>query len=299
MSLLADIAVRGYTGSVDLKRQSLDLSDEPVAIRAHEISRGFFEQEVHGPLKQYDLDSGLYGRLIDLPVRPPFRGTWLEWDLPMRLDLVSPGGTYPTFKDGALVGWHEGMVEVALFCESPSNSNGTPLLIGHYRMKDEGGPFTGRVMDARLSQIGRHLCLTSAEESGTEVPEHPSSLASFYFAKIGALYIVDVALRMMHVKNVELAEVPRKRRKKQRRLRPDERISWRTVKVRPQGKQYAAADASSLPGMTSLHIVRGHFATYTAEKPLFGKYVGTYWREPHTRGSAEHGEVAKDYEVLA
>ena len=47
----------------------------------------------------------------------------------------------------------------------------------------------------------------------------------------------------------------------------------------------------------ALHICRGHFATYTAEKPLFGKYVGMFHRPDHVRGSAEKGVVVKDYNV--
>lgn len=47
----------------------------------------------------------------------------------------------------------------------------------------------------------------------------------------------------------------------------------------------------------SLHICRGHFVTYTAEKPLFGKYVGTFWVPAHVRGSKEYGVVEKDYSI--
>jgi hypothetical protein len=118
-----------------------------------------------------------------------------------------------------------------------------------------------------------------------------------YMTAVGMFYIMDVSLRMMHVKNVELAEVPVKRRKKQRRIRPDEQIKWNTIRVRPQGKQYANATTSALPTMTAHHVVRGHFAQYTAEKPLFGKYVGTFWRDAHTRGDKAAGEVAKDYTI--
>lgn len=295
MSLLADIMVRGYIGAHE--RESLDLNDEPVAVRAHEISRGFFEEGVHGPERQYELDKGIYWRLIDLPVRPPFNGTWLEWELPVELDKVTPGGNYPTYTDGALVGRHGDEVDVALFCQSPTG--GVPIMLGYYRMLDKGGPFTGRIVGASMSKIGQHMCVAAAEEAGLTVPKDPKDLASYYFAKIGSFYIVDVALRMMHVKNVELAEVPPKRRKKQRRLRPDDTIKWHTVKVRPQGKRYASSSTQDLPSLTALHVVRGHFATYTPEKPLFGKYVGTYWREAHTRGDIAAGEVAKDYEVAA
>ncbi len=47
----------------------------------------------------------------------------------------------------------------------------------------------------------------------------------------------------------------------------------------------------------ALHICRGHFATYSPEKSLFGKYAGTFWKPQHIRGTKERGEIVKDYEV--
>ncbi len=47
----------------------------------------------------------------------------------------------------------------------------------------------------------------------------------------------------------------------------------------------------------ALHICRGHFATYSPEHPLFGKFTGTFWKPAHVRGSQEHGIVVKDYVI--
>ena len=50
-----------------------------------------------------------------------------------------------------------------------------------------------------------------------------------------------------------------------------------------------------------MHIVRGHFATYTADKPLFGRAdtgVGKFWHPAHVRGNLKQGAVVKDYEVV-
>jgi len=47
----------------------------------------------------------------------------------------------------------------------------------------------------------------------------------------------------------------------------------------------------------ALHICRGHFCTYTAEKPLFGHFVGTVWKPSHVRGDIKAGAVVKDYSV--
>jgi hypothetical protein len=47
-----------------------------------------------------------------------------------------------------------------------------------------------------------------------------------------------------------------------------------------------------------MHFRRGHFKEYTSEKPLFGKYTGAFWWEAHVAGSADIGEVRKDYRIL-
>ena len=46
----------------------------------------------------------------------------------------------------------------------------------------------------------------------------------------------------------------------------------------------------------ALHICRGHFKNFD-DKPLFGRLKGTYWWQPHVRGTAEAGVVEKDYRI--
>lgn len=50
---------------------------------------------------------------------------------------------------------------------------------------------------------------------------------------------------------------------------------------------------------TRFHAVRGHLATYTAEKPMFGKYVGTFWKPSHVRGNADLGRINHEYHVTS
>jgi hypothetical protein len=46
-----------------------------------------------------------------------------------------------------------------------------------------------------------------------------------------------------------------------------------------------------------VHLCRGHFATYSPEAPLFGKYVGRFWIPPHARGDRSRGMIEKDYKI--
>ena len=46
-----------------------------------------------------------------------------------------------------------------------------------------------------------------------------------------------------------------------------------------------------------IHFCRGHMRSYTAEAPLFGKWVGRFWIYPQVRGNKKKGMIIKDYEV--
>lgn len=109
-----------------------------------------------------------------------------------------------------------------------------------------------------------------------------------------------VSFMFSHCKNVDLVErLPS--RQVQRAARKQGRPIIRHHEVLVRASHNVTRGANS--GVTSdhptraLHIARGHFATYTEDAPLFGKYTGTFWRPAHVRGSAEAGTVYKDYKV--
>lgn len=80
--------------------------------------------------------------------------------------------------------------------------------------------------------------------------------------------------------------------------KPQQRIDYRVIRL-PDGRltHGRSIPVDGVPAGIALHTVRGHFATYTADAPLFGKLVGTYLKRATIRGSDRHGEVIKDYEV--
>lgn len=120
---------------------------------------------------------------------------------------------------------------------------------------------------------------------------------------IDTVSVVGGAIAFANCKNVELVEEEhlypsrQMRRAAERRGEPKPPRFY-TLRINPNAtrKQGQAAGASSGREL-SLHIVRGHFATYTEERPLFGKYSGTFWVPAHVRGSQEVGIVGKDYEI--
>ena len=115
------------------------------------------------------------------------------------------------------------------------------------------------------------------------------------------LRIPLLALSFLHCKNVvvhdatESAGPPAKwlRRQRQPTLR------YHVLDIDPMRKVLRTEGQSETTGLKrALHICRGHFARYTPEAPLFGKHVGTFWHPSHVRGTAEAGQVEKDYRVL-
>lgn len=118
-----------------------------------------------------------------------------------------------------------------------------------------------------------------------------------------ACHVVFLAFTFANCANVKLEDVTDD-------LQPEPKIR-RRLKI-PEVKRYTLniCGHSSKPsrdynqgpqGVMPFHLCRGHFATYTAERPMFGnpKLVGRFWHPPHMKGKKENGEVIKDYAIAA
>lgn len=76
------------------------------------------------------------------------------------------------------------------------------------------------------------------------------------------------------------------------------KLKYHVLDINPMKEVLVTEGGSQSVGTKkALHICRGHFATYTAEKPLFGNIVGTVWKPAHVRGDIKQGAVVKDYAV--
>lgn len=76
------------------------------------------------------------------------------------------------------------------------------------------------------------------------------------------------------------------------------RFRYHVLDINPMKEVLRTEGQSDATGLKkALHICRGHFCTYTEEKPLFGTYVGTVWKPSHVRGDIKSGAVIKDYSV--
>jgi hypothetical protein len=109
--------------------------------------------------------------------------------------------------------------------------------------------------------------------------------------------VLHLALMYLNTKNVEKVRVdpPPKLQKKRRKKQKIELFTYHVLRV-----QTASSKREKRPhqgGATRLHYCRGHFKEYTDKNPLFGKYTGLWWWQPHIRGDAKKGRVMKDYKL--
>jgi hypothetical protein len=112
---------------------------------------------------------------------------------------------------------------------------------------------------------------------------------------------LDTALMvvsMVNCSNVGMAdEIPDYPRPARRRLARKDKplLTFKRLHIKPH-KSHPSTGVTGDGGKTAIHLVRGHFKTFTPERPLLGKHTGTFWWQPMVRGTDQRF-VVKDYEV--
>lgn len=176
----------------------------------------------------------------------------------------------------------------------------------------------GRLRGIPFLPVGKAFITTWLDIQGrvTEAKYHHSQQEREYFsaeeleqaewAALGYLKAAYMAIGFCHCKNVEIVDGSMAegalRKKQEKKLGvPLTRYKELIIDPSMSEKRYVGHDRPSDGEKThkSLHIVRGHFATYTDDKKLFGRHTGTFWKPAHMRGSEEIGTVYKDYRVKA
>ncbi len=111
-----------------------------------------------------------------------------------------------------------------------------------------------------------------------------------------------LCLSFLNCRNVTLQAVEPDRRINRERRKAGRRpfVRYHTVNIEPIKAVLRTEGGISQHGLRrALHIVRGHFMSYTEDRPLFGRpgLHGTFWSPAHVRGSATEGVVVADYAV--
>lgn len=152
-----------------------------------------------------------------------------------------------------------------------------------YAMRSGPTQHYGRVLQ-RIAESGRPEAFFEANDS----------VGQF-------LHTALLTICFMHCSNVTArAQVPSQHTTKStKNKRTEPLVTYHVLDIEPMRQVLSSATSgqSDTSVRRALHLCRGHFAHYTADKPLFGKYSGTIWVPQHVRGSKKRGLATKDYRV--
>lgn len=120
-----------------------------------------------------------------------------------------------------------------------------------------------------------------------DIPDSPEKTAMATHCAI-----LDQFLNVLSCKNIRTVKIPgapkRKRHKKPLHSYYVLQIADRVKSAKGKAKNIWS---------NRVHLCCGHIKTYTAERPLFGHYVGNVWCPPHARGNKDNGVIHKDYKL--
>jgi hypothetical protein len=136
--------------------------------------------------------------------------------------------------------------------------------------------------------------------AGGHIPEFLNHSQEYTDFTSLLLFPAMLAISFMNCKNVTLEAIEPNAELNRIRQRRGDRpfLRYHTIDIEPMKRVLRTEGQVDAVGLKrALHIVRGHFSTYTPERPLFGKVAGTFWVPSHVRGSAREGVVISDYAV--
>jgi len=241
--------------------------------------------------------------LLDLPVLvPPFPGVFIETSNPRQSDNPDMRGWGALFlrQDEAeaienseipaeTVKW---TIEMALVYDNKGLLRTYPAVWCFY-LDDNGRLLrndTGEILYETATLVEPSLAGTvDGNKRWETVKESVMTLVLPFF----------YTFAFCHCRNVELRqqEVSRQvRRQAERKGLPI--LDYRVLEIEPMKRVLRTEGGIEEVGpRKALKICRGHFKTYTADAPLFGQHVGTWWWEGQLRTSLRTGQGKEDYRV--
>lgn len=164
-----------------------------------------------------------------------------------------------------------------------------------------------------IGERGEYVTLSSVLLNTSVLGIHPSDATPEQYERIRAgsqttiewlVWPIWYAFQLLNCKNVEVEKLLTSRQERRRRERLSSKAfvpDYRIVITVPGKKSYTVAGPRKQgEAYIDAHMVRGHFAEYTEERKLFGKYSGRYWIPAHVRGKRDPDDAdpkAKDYLV--
>lgn len=111
--------------------------------------------------------------------------------------------------------------------------------------------------------------------------------------------LLNVTLMLLGCKNVVTEKnIPDPIVNKKRTKKGNQPLfTYHTLSLKPVGKHQESVPKHLWENR--IHLARGHFKTFTPDKPLFGKITGRFWWQPQVRGRNTKGMIMKDYALDA
>lgn len=238
-----------------------------------------------------DTDANLkYSNMADLPtLAPPFPCFWMEWDawrfrIGVLFRAVPDSEQRTKREDGQK--WAVEIIGIqSLATEMRFMPFGFELLLD-----DEG----------KLISLGVGA-LSGGEYKGISREKAPDKVLMAAHVMEDTLAPAFMAISLMHCKNVTVTDILPNltlSRKRQKRT-GQELLRFKTLSVFSMQRMpsHRSGEPSSEHGVMPIHIQRGHFKHFTADRRLFGRHEGTFWWESHIRGDKTAGILTKHYAV--
>lgn len=246
---------------------------------------------------------GLLGQAM--PITPPWPTCTVEFTNPLGQDFVVVTYHMAREEREAFPSWLEG-VDQRIVDSLPVRTASVlyQLLWQRGRTVDGLSVVSKDFLDAQGRQIAGSLMPASESEAWRPfaVQMSRADIRRDQAGYSGMFAVAHLTFAFCHAKNVSLQDVapPPKVAAKRRKAGKPVGVTYKTLVIDGMKEVLRTEGGVERNGLKkALHICRGHFATYTADAPLFGKVTGTFWRPMHTRGSKKRGEVKKDYKVIA
>lgn len=239
------------------------------------------------------------------PLRLPYPHLWIEWRIPRYCVTVDPGDEVVSPLRQAAVAVHEvekdhpdfqvgGRFQVP--ADAPVRRGSRWLLFDIWQQQRGGqqkivrSPLTALLATDDMGSYVAHLVLIPLSHPGL-TPDRFREMAP---SADMAIWPACLAIGFMNCRNVSLTEPePGTRRRRGRGEAKPQKYRRIIVPGQPAHK----SDANGGGDPAALHVVRGHFKTYTSDAPLMGAHTGTYWWSHHARGKGEGKPRTPEYEV--
>lgn len=217
------------------------------------------------------------------PYRSPFGLTWMEWNCPANLK-----GLVSINKMGAMV------------CSYPSPDNEEEIVNSIIPVVHTAGNtqpcLLGLLIQTRTDKQGNHNKKAIVRDYFTVDPKQDQ--IETHAAHWG--HPILLALAFCSCKNVvrQREDVPPKLQKRYMERHKEKKLTFYSLNIEPMKRVLSYEGRVESQGLgKALHICRGHFATYTEERKLFGRVAGTFWIPQHVKGVEDKGIVVKDYKM--